>query len=213
MGLSQVRDITRNTVESIINKRPFQNLEDFLLRVNPQKKEAQNLIMCGALDGLTTIPSGLKRISFAQPPGQMQLFSDSHKMEPWNMKQRLKAQQDILGVRLSISPLEECSEEIQKAGAITTMEAKNKIGEMVWVAGMRQTLRRFRNKSNQLMGYLMLEDLEGSLRVMIPPQVYKKHYIALRTHDTFLIKGMMKRETNQDRISMIADDITILLPT
>lgn len=210
MGLSQVRDITRNTINTIINKRPFQNLEDFLLQVNPQKKEAQNLILCGALDGLTSIPSGLDRISFTQPPGQMQLFSDTEKQVTWNQQQRLKAQRDILGVSLSISPLEAFSEEIQSAGAITTLEARIKVGETVWVAGMRQTLRRFRNKSNQMIGYLMLEDLEGSLRVLIPPLLYKRHYLALRTQDTFLIKGTMESDPNHDRIQLVADEITVL---
>ncbi|MEA3326789.1 MAG: DNA polymerase III subunit alpha [Chloroflexota bacterium] len=210
MGFNQVRGLTRHTIEAIIHKRPFHTLEEFLIRVNPQKKEAQNLIMCGAFDGLTTIPLGLKQITQTRPPGQMQLFLDPNQTEDWNMQQRLKAQQEILGVSLTITPLEQFTEQIQSAGAVTTLEAQSLIGEKVRVAGMRQTLRRFRTRTNQMMCYLTLEDLEGSLRVMIPPQVYKKHYIALRESDLFLIEGVMEQATDQKRIRMIAGKVTSL---
>jgi len=210
MGLTQVRDLTKKTVDSIIRKRPYHNLDDFLLRVNPQKKEAQNLIMCGALEGLTTIPSGLNRISFKQAPGQMQLFSEASKSDKWDTQQRLEAQRQILGVRLSMTHLEQFTEVIHAAGAVTTIEAQNMIGDKVRVAGMRQTLRRFRNKSNQMMGYLMLEDLEGSLRVMIPPQVYKIHFSELRNCESFLIEGIMEQDTTHNRTRLIAENITVL---
>ena len=210
MGLDQVRDLTKTTVDSIIHKRPYHNLEDFLIRVDPQKKEAQNLIMCGALEGLTTIPSGLNRISHTQPPGQMSLFTETSKPGKWDTQQRLEAQRKILGVRLSMSHLEQFTEVIQTAGAITTIEATNMIREKVRVAGMRQTLRRFRNKSNQMMGYLMLEDLGGSLRVMIPPHIYKKHFSDLRNYETFLIEGIMEQDATHNRIRMIAEKITVL---
>ena len=210
MGLAQVRDLTRKTIETIFRNRPFLNLEDFIIRVNPQKKEAQNLIMCGALDGLTTIPLGLDRIAYTQPPGQFQLFIDSHHTKDWNIQQRLKAQQEILGVSLAITPLEQFTEHIQSEGAVTTVESQNMIGRKIKVAGMRQTLRRFRTSTNQMMCYLILEDLDGSLRVMIPPHVYKKNYITLRDSDLFLVEGVMEQDTEHKRIRMIAEEITTL---
>ena len=126
------------------------------------------------------------------------------------MQQRLKAQQDLLGVSLSITPLEQLTGKIQSAGAVTILEAQSLIGEKVLVAGMRQTLRRFRTRTNQMMCYLMLEDLEGSLRVMISPQVYKKHYNALSESDLFLIEGVMEQDTDHNRIRMIAEKVTSL---
>ena len=210
MGLDQVRDLSHHTIEAIILKRPFHNLENFLLLVNPQKKEVQNLIMCGAFDGLTTIPQGLRQIEKTRLPGQMQLFSDSNQLEDWNMQQQLKAQQELLGVSLSMTPLEQFTGKIQSAGAVTILEAQSLIGEKVLVAGMRQTLRRFRTRTNQMMCYLMLEDLEGSLRVMISPQVYKKHYNALSESDLFLIEGVMEQDTDHKRIRMIAEKVTSL---
>ncbi len=99
MGLNQVRDLTQRTIQTIIKKRPFTSLEDFLIRVDPQRKEAQHLVMVGALDGITSIPQGLARIEHKRPPGQMQLFGESGFSDDWNEDQKLEAQREILGVK------------------------------------------------------------------------------------------------------------------
>ena len=70
-------------------------------------------------------------------------FDEENQIEEWTLEQQITAQQEILGVNLASSPLELLTEQIQQAGAITTLEAINYVGEKVCVAGMRQTLRRF----------------------------------------------------------------------
>ena len=57
MGLDQVRDLTRRTIERILRSRPFHSLEDFLARADPRPQEAENLARVGALEGLGTIPA------------------------------------------------------------------------------------------------------------------------------------------------------------
>ncbi len=51
MGLNQVRDLTQRTQGEIMRQRPFHSLFDFLSKVNPRPKEAENLVRCGALGG------------------------------------------------------------------------------------------------------------------------------------------------------------------
>ncbi|MBI5354242.1 MAG: hypothetical protein HZB50_16485 [Chloroflexi bacterium] len=57
MGLDQVRDLTRRTIERIIRQSPFNSLDEFLSRVDPRLQEAINLARIGGLEGFGTIPS------------------------------------------------------------------------------------------------------------------------------------------------------------
>jgi DNA-directed DNA polymerase III PolC len=56
VGLGVVRGLSERTVQAILTARAaggaFRSLPDFLARVRPSRDEAENLILCGALDGL-----------------------------------------------------------------------------------------------------------------------------------------------------------------
>jgi DNA polymerase III alpha subunit len=55
MGLGQVRELTRNTVEQVMAeraRRPFSGVQDMAARVALRRQEAIHLIQSGALDGL-----------------------------------------------------------------------------------------------------------------------------------------------------------------
>jgi DNA-directed DNA polymerase III PolC len=210
MGLNQVRDLTQKSIDAIIKNRPFDSLEDFLIGVDPHQKEARNLIMCGALDGLVTVPQGLERIKHKHPPGQLLLFSTTKSTQDWGPGQKFKAQLEILGVSLELSPLEQFADQIQTSGAISTIEAQEMIDERVRVAGLRQTLRRFKTKSNQMMAFFNLEDFEGSLQILIPPYLYRKHSSALQEIGPFIIEGIIKEDKDRHRISMQAESIFLL---
>jgi DNA polymerase III subunit alpha len=210
MGLNQVRELTQKTIQTILKQRPFHSIEDFLIRVDPQQKEARHLIMCGALEGLAPIPEALKRIEHKRVPGQMNLFSSPSNVEDWRLDEKSKAQHEILGVSLVISPLEQHAQQIQSAGAVSTLEAQNLIGQKVYVAGMRQVLRRFRNRSNQIMGNLTLEDFEGSLSILIPPALYRRHTSELRHEGPFLIEGIIEGDQDKGQSRLIAERIILL---
>jgi len=210
MGLNQVRDLTQKTIRAIIDNRPFQSVEDFLIRVDPHRKEARHLIMCGAFEDLTSIPDALKHLDHRRIPGQMNLFSTLTASEDWDIEQKSKAQLEILGVSLVMSPLEQFADQIQSAGAVSTLEAENLVGQKIRVAGMRQAYRRFRNRANEMMAHLTLEDFEGSISILIPPGLYRQHHSCFQQHGPFLIEGIVEDDVKRDRINLIAVDIQLL---
>ena len=210
MGLNQVRDLTQRTISAILQKRPFNSLEDFLLRVDPQKREARHLLMCGALEGLVSIPKGLARIEHKGHTGQMQLFNPMTQEDDWTDEQKFEAQRQILGVSLDSNPLELMADRIHSLGAITTLEAESRVGENVLVAGMRQTWRRTRTRSSQMMAYLSLEDLEGSLLVLITPKVYQRYYQDLQEAGPFLVRGIIEMDTERQQVRLVANNVSLL---
>jgi DNA-directed DNA polymerase III PolC len=205
MGLDQVRDLTRRTQARILKERPFHSLSDFLVRVDPRPQEAENLIQCGALEGLGTIPPMLAALKQERwGGGQLSLFQMPTAAEhadlddaDWSLAQKVAAQEAILGVGLIAHPLELVAEQIAASGALSTLEAAGHPGERVLVAGMRQIWRRSRARNNQVIYFMTLEDLEGSLEVMISAETYRRSRSALSGPGPYLIEGMLEIDPDQ----------------
>lgn len=194
MGLDQVRDLTRRTQERILGARPFASLNEFLTRVDPRPVEAENLIRVSAFDGMGEIPRLLEVIDQGGwQGGQLSLFS--HDISPaaqpgdWSLQEKVKAQKKILGVSVSAHPLELHSEQIQSAGALSTTEAAERLGERVRVAGLRFTLQKRRSASGEEVYLMDLEDLHGMLLVVIPQQVYRRHQKVFARENPFIVEG------------------------
>ena len=120
----------------------------------------------------------------------MSLFAWSDTgVEDWTLRQKVDAQLDILGASLEAHPLELVLEKI--TGAISTIEAVEKIGRRVTVAGVRQTSRRSRTAKGDLMLFLTIEDLQGTLDVILFPDVYRVAKSFLDSNPPLLITGVM----------------------
>jgi DNA polymerase III alpha subunit len=199
MGLDQVRDLTHRTQEKILRYHPYHSLTEFILKVDPRKAEVENLVKIGAFEGFGTIPDLLNSIQGGiTQPGQLSLFpSQLPVVDDWSLEEKIIAQQHILNASLAGHPLELLLPQIQKAGAISTIEAATRIGETVRVAGLRQTLFRSLTAHKEWMGFLTLEDLEGMIDIVIFPDLYRKVKNILSSSSTpILIEGIIDRDAN-----------------
>jgi DNA-directed DNA polymerase III PolC len=199
MGLDQVRELTRRTQKRILKERPFNSLADFLTRVDPRPMEAENLIHVGAFEGLGEIPQLLNAIDQGGwQGGQLSLFSIEAPTIPtgddWTLEEKVNAQKEILGVGVVAHPLELHAEQIRSAGALTTVEAANRIGERSRVAGMRFTWQRRRSQSGDYIYLMDLEDLEGMLLVMITDDVYRRYPGVFSREKPFIVEGEISLE-------------------
>jgi DNA-directed DNA polymerase III PolC len=194
MGLDQVKDLTRRTIERILRCRPFASLEDFLSRVDPRLTEAESLARVGALEGLGKIPAILRRLQGGRwQAGQMSLFSwQEMEGEDWTVPQKMAAQQELLGISLEAHPLELVSEKIAAAHALTTLEAAGRTGQRVTVAGVRQTSHRSRTAKGESMLFLSLEDLSGTLDAVLFPDAYRQAKQIVNSASPFLLTGVLE---------------------
>ncbi|RJP53939.1 MAG: DNA polymerase III subunit alpha [Anaerolineaceae bacterium] len=209
MGLDQVKELTRQTIGRIIRFAPFASLEDFLTRAAPRAQEAENLARVGALDGLGKIPSILKRLqNGGWQQNQLSLFewTDSGD-EDWTLQQKVNAQLEILAVSLDAHPLELVAEKVAEAGAISTLEAVERIGRKVTVAGVRQTSHRSRTAKGDLMLFLTLEDLHGTLDAILFPEVYRSAKPLFDSTRPILITGMMEMDTERGEPLLRAEKV------
>ena len=208
MGLDQVKELTGRTIGRILHERPFHSLDDFLTRANPRPQEAEDLARIGALDGLGTIPGILRRLQGGGwKPGQMSLFQwDEAEGEDWSLAQKVDAQQTLLGVSLAAHPLEL----VDTRGAITTLEAVAQTGRRVTVVGIRQSSRRSRTSKGEPMMFLTLEDMAGTLDVILFPDAYRRAKSLLTGYTPLLVTGVIERDAAREEPFLRAEQVAAL---
>ncbi|HEX2997511.1 MAG TPA: hypothetical protein VHP14_22000, partial [Anaerolineales bacterium] len=196
MGLDQVKELTRNTIQRIIRSAPFTTLEDFLTRVDPRPQEAENLARVGALDGLGKIPSILRRLqNGGWQQNQMSLFEWTESSEDdWTLQQRVNAQLEILGASLDAHPLELVADKLHGTHTISTLDATERIGRRVTVAGVQQASHRSRTARGNML-FLSFEDLQGTLDAILFPDVYRQFKSLISSTEPFLLTGTMEMDT------------------
>jgi DNA polymerase III subunit alpha len=196
MGLDQVRSLTHRTLSKIQRGRPFSSLEDFILRADPRPQEAENLIRVGALEGLGTIPallSGLEEgIWRSGQPSLFSIESSAYSSDDWSLEQKLDSQVALLGIGVEAHPLELFRDQIHAAGAISTLEAVERIGQQVRVAGIRQSMHRSRTAQGELMAFLSIEDQQGMLDLVVFPVVYEQHRSVLSSRNPLIVEGVIE---------------------
>lgn len=207
MGLGQVKELPQRTIGKIIQHAPFTSLDDFLSRVDPRMQEAEHLAKIGALDGFGKIPAILKRLQTGGwQRDQMSLFAWSDTSEEdWPLQQKVDAQLEILGASLEAHPLELVQDKI--TGAISTIDAVEKIGRRVTVAGVRQTSRRSRTAKGDPMLFLTIEDLQGTLDVILFPDVYRVATSFLDSNPPLLITGVMEMDKERGEPYLRAEKV------
>jgi DNA polymerase III alpha subunit len=141
MGLGQVRDLRRAAVKAIIKTRrqPFTGLRDLLIRVELQPKEVTHLIQCGALDGLGDSRAALlaEAATMGQTGSALQLVLpfDRPTITPETAAQRLAWERFILGLPVSVTPLETLTEPLEATVSLTQLPER--AGQAVTVLGYR----------------------------------------------------------------------------
>jgi DNA polymerase III alpha subunit len=209
MGLEQVKELTKRTIGRVMQFAPFESLDDFLSRVDPREQEAVNLAKVGALDGFGNIPGILRRLQSGWQAGQMSLFGWVDPNEgDWTLEQKVAAQVEILGASLDAHPLELMAEKITKSGAITTLEAAERIGRRVTVAGVRQTSHHSRTAKGESMLFLTLEDLHGTLDAILFLDAYRASKSMVGSNAPLLVTGIMEMDSERGEPYLRVEKVT-----
>ena len=136
----------------------------------------------------------------------MSLFSWSDTSdEDWTLQQKVDAQLEILGASLEAHPLELVQEKI--TGIISSIDAVQMIGRRVTVAGVRQTSRRSRTAKGDMMLFLTIEDLQGTLDVILFPDVYRIAKSFLDSNSPLLITGVVEMDKERGEPYLRAEKV------
>ena len=103
------------------------------------------------------------------------LRKPSARTDPWTGK--CAPRRRLLDVGVNAHPIELYAAHIAAGNCLTTVDAIAWIGQRVRLAGVWQTIRRVplasRSSKKEVMAFLSIEDLEGTLGVLVSPEVFR----------------------------------------
>jgi DNA polymerase III subunit alpha len=219
-GLEAVKGVGAAAIESIIEVRteggPFLSVSDFIERVDTRKvnkKVLESLVKAGSFDSLgVTRAAAMKTVSDAlngsrmKNPGQTNIFGDemseAEVTEEWEEAELLKNEKEALGFYITGHPLAKHEKMLARLGARKTSDLENAADrEEVMVGGILRALKKKNVKSTgDMMAYVTLEDNEGSVEVIVFPDLYRKTNGLLSKDEAVLVKGDIDKDEKGVRV-------------
>jgi DNA polymerase III subunit alpha len=202
-GLLAVKNVGHGAIESIVACREeggqFRSLADFCARVDlrlANRRVVESLIKVGALNSLghpaqllVALDEALAAGQAAQRDrltGQVSLFDSSPDSAPLERplpsgipeavpRERLRWEKELLGLYLSDHPLGEHATELGRfVTAYSTDMGEDLDQQRVVVGGVVTEIRRVITKARATMGVATLEDLQGTIEVIVFPKIYEQ---------------------------------------
>jgi DNA polymerase-3 subunit alpha len=118
---------------------------------------------------------------------------------PWTEAQQLAGEKEALGLYMSGHPLERFADELKTFGAkrlaeLTTSEAD------LWVGGIVSGLRPLKTKKGDRMCVFMLDDIAGSLEIVVFPETFAKHGSLVEADAMVLVRGKFEKDDESARV-------------
>ena len=215
-GLGAVKNVGQGPVETILKARaddPFKDLNDFAKRVDLRhvgKRALESMVKVGALDAFGPRPALLEALDRivavssshfkAADVGQMSLFGahtgivEEIVLPPVSgeisRREVLNWERELIGLYVSDHPLRPIMNELTQAvshfsGQLS--EAGDK--EQVRVAGLIVRIRNHQSKAGKPMGFVTLEDLQGTIELVVFPRTWAQYAEIIRYDTIVLVDG------------------------
>ncbi len=213
---------------------PFRNLSDLCERVDLRKvgkRALESMVKVGVFDGWGTRPQlldALDRIMghsasthAAADVGQMTLFEmmgnagapvAAELLRPDSAVPKIEKrdllawEKELIGLYLSEHPLE------RKLGALQSFvnAASNDLdanwnGKPVALVGVVNAIRTLTTKKGQPMAFVTLEDLEGTIDIVMFPRTWKQYRDSVQADQILLVRGTVQAE--DQNVSVIANSV------
>jgi len=214
-GLGAVKNVGEGAVEAILAAReaggPFRDLADFCQRVDLRqvnRRALECLIKVGALDAfgrrsqlLATIDRMMalsQATHRAREVGQLSMFDLVSMRETIPLpdvpeasrKEMLAWERELIGLYISEHPLQRVA--VALDGVVTAFCGQideGMAGQKVVIAGMVTWVRTITTKKDEPMAFAGLEDLQGSIEVVVFPRVYEKTRELWQEDKILVVKG------------------------
>jgi len=199
------------------------------------KRVLESLIKSGAMDSLgrraqlmTVLDKAIERALKAQrdaESGQHGLFGifqeEVHAendrlpdVPDWDEHTRLGAEKEILGFFITGHPLEKYRDKLLDLGALSTADvAAIKVStgkdESLTTAGIIANLRVVKSKRGELYAQGTLEDMSGSLEMLVFPEAYRKLQEKVKLEVPVLIRGGVRIEEGANPKLMVNEIIPL----
>jgi DNA polymerase-3 subunit alpha len=118
---------------------------------------------------------------------------------PWTEAQQLAFEKEALGFYMSGHPLERFAQELKIFGARRVAELAASEAD-VWVGGIVSGLRPLKTKKGDRMAVFMLDDIDGSVEVVVFPEAFGKHAALIEGDAMLLVRGKFEKDDESARL-------------
>ncbi|MCF6265538.1 MAG: DNA polymerase III subunit alpha [Desulfuromusa sp.] len=225
-----------DSIQLVRKEKPFLSLQDFCERVDLRKvnkRVVEALIKCGAFDSLggkrSQFLAGLEdameigqRLQRELESGQDSLFGtkeilsvgghgygDLPDIEEWDEKTLLSYEKEALGFYVTGHPLARYSDSIKRFATCETSDlAERTDKEKVRVCGIVSGIKELITKKGDRMAFITLEDLSGSVEIIVFPEVYSAAMELLKGEDPLLVSGDL--DVGEEACKILATEVALL---
>jgi DNA polymerase-3 subunit alpha len=206
---------------------PFKSLEDLCERTTAiqdvNRRVLESLVQSGACDSLgernrlmATLDVAVSRAERARrdrESGQISLLEMVGSPEteandygllidvaPMAGEEKLRLEKELLGLYLSDHPLRRISAELAKLSDTQAVEVTSALQDTeVRVAGLVREVRRVVTRKGQIMAYAQLEDLTGSVDVVLFPRVFEQTRLLFEPDKVVVVAGKVDARAGSTR--------------
>ena len=216
--------------------KPFKSLQDFCERVDLRKvnkKVSEALIKCGAFDTLggarARFLAGLEdaleiaaRLQREREAGQDSLFGSTElrsasgsdygslpEVDEWDEKTLLSYEKEALGFYVTGHPLARHSDTIKRFATCEAADLHERNDkEQVRVCGIVSSLKELMTKKGDRMAFVTLEDLSGSVELVVFPEAYAAAMELIKGEEALLVSGEL--DVSEDACKVLVKEVSLL---
>lgn len=229
-GLAAVKNIGLSAIEAIIEAREakgaFTSLSDFCTKVDQRRvnrRVVEALIKCGAFDGTGSRRSQMMeaidmmidqaaRHQEQEAIGQFNIFDSLvEKKEPelpnipeWKESQLLAFEKESIGFYITGHPLAAFQADMQRYASVTTETLDQAAdGKEITICGIIAGMKPKITKKGDKMAIINLEDLSGTVEVIVFPDLYATANHMLLTDTPLIVAGQLDKSEQGNKIKAV----------
>lgn len=198
-----IKEINKKAVESLIKAGAFDSLNENRAQL---MAVYERLVDSAQADSKRTIA------------GQMTLFEQNHdimrncnaenqlpKMGDFSHELKISMEKEMLGVYVTGHPLDSYIEQIAKIDSLTTIDLTHheegdavRDGMDVTIVGIINSSKTLITRKNDVMAFVQLEDLYGTIEVIVFPRSYERYKELVEKDRKVVIKGTVDIKEEED---------------
>ncbi len=229
-GLAAVKNVGLSAIEAIIEAREakgaFTSLADFCRKVDQRRvnrRVIEALIKCGALDctgarraqmedAIEMMMDQAARHQEGEAVGQVSMFDalgehrdpEMRDMPEWKESQLLAYEKESVGFYISGHPLAAYESDMKRYATATTETLDQAPeGKELTICGIIAGLKPKMTKKNEKMAILNLEDLSGTVEVIVFPDLYRTSSHLLLTDTPLIVAGTLDKSEQGNKIKAV----------
>ncbi len=209
---------------------PFTLLADLCRRVDTRlvnKRVLESLIKAGALDSLGQPRARLlahvdqallqaarsQRLRESPQQGLFELAGGlaadtpaEFEVEEFSQEERLAMEKEMLGLYISDHPLSRVQEDLAARVSLPIGQlAEVRDRAQVAIGGIVSALKRTTTKTGSVMAFLTLEDLTGSVEVIVFPKTYEQNAFLLKKDAILVVRG--RADVAEQQVKILAESL------